>query len=532
MNKKILLFLLIGFTAITRIYFCYDLPFSGDEVGVGILQATGQAVSYNKTFDKTNVGKIVSIDEIKRYIDYSDEYSVRDVLLSLRERFSMHPPFYYVVLHYTIKSFGNDVLVLRSLSIIFSLLSIIVIYQLGKAIFSQSAGLYSALLFAISPYCLQYNVMVRPYPLLTLLGLLSTLQIYLLIKNKSFNYSSIYLYLYILISVIGLYTMYHFVFIIFFQLVFVVLASPKNRNSIFTNLSVFILIFIFFIPWIPSLQQQLSVINGHDYYFHGKFNLFSFIHQVLNSSFCGFFSSVMDGIIIKSIKFLLTFILCIFFLVGCRNALKSKINTLLVISLVFYLLSHFAADWILKTNTLAIEKFQFFLIPTFLLFISSGLSNTSKHFYIKTFFVSLCCLMLIVGSIAACKVKNNFDGPQSIYPMQKLISENSKNSSKRLFVINRMRIREIFTFAHAIKSPADVIIIPDKKTISELVKMNSIKKYDEIYIVGLFVKEWEKIIFTAKRQEFITEILHEYDDIVNREVLLSNRHEITLINHK
>ena len=51
MNKnKILLFLLIGFAAISRIYFSYDLPLSGDEVGVGVLQATGQAINYNKTF--------------------------------------------------------------------------------------------------------------------------------------------------------------------------------------------------------------------------------------------------------------------------------------------------------------------------------------------------------------------------------------------------------------------------------------------------------------------------------------------------
>ncbi len=524
MNKqKILLYLLLVYTAISRIYFAYDLPLSGDEVGVGVLQATGQAINYADT----TFSQVVSIDEIKKYIDYSEDYGIEDTLLSLRDRVAMHPPFYYVVLHYVIKYFGNDILVLRSLSIIFSLLSIIVISQLGKKIFCQSAGLCSALLFATSPYCLQYNVMVRPYPLLTLLSLLSTLQIYSLIKKESFNYSNIYLYLYILTAVIGLYTMYHFIFIIFFQWAFVFLASPKTWNSISKNLSVFVLILILFLPWIPYLQDQLKVVNSGGYYFHGEYELFSIIRSTLYECSFGPIHLLLDGNIIRIIKIVIAFVFCVQFLAGCIYTFNNRINRLLVISLGFYLLSHFAADWMLQSKTLGFAKFRFFLVPVFLLFTSCGIFCTTKRFYTKLFSVLLLCFILMLGSIVVCKTKSNFDGPH-ISPLRKLIRENSRDNDKKLFIINSRSRRQMFTFAHAVNGPGDLVIIPGNKTISELVEINNIEKYGCIYIVGMFDKGRGKSVFADMRQQFINAVLKKYNSI-NKKHLLFKNGEITSI---
>ena len=109
--QKIALFLLIIFATVLRIYFGYDLPLSGDEVGVGVLQATGQAIAYRDYVNATPAG-VFSINEIKKYIDHSENYGVKDVLLSLRYA-GMHPPFYYVVLHYVIKFLNNNTITLR-----------------------------------------------------------------------------------------------------------------------------------------------------------------------------------------------------------------------------------------------------------------------------------------------------------------------------------------------------------------------------------------------------------------------------------
>ena len=122
----LILILIVTYAIVSRVYFAYNLPLSGDEVGVGVLQATGQAVNFQKSLPTENV----PISEIKKYVEYSADKSVRDVLASLRYR-GMHPPFYYLLLHYTIRFFNNDVITLRALSLVFSVLSIVLLFLLG-----------------------------------------------------------------------------------------------------------------------------------------------------------------------------------------------------------------------------------------------------------------------------------------------------------------------------------------------------------------------------------------------------------------
>jgi hypothetical protein len=66
LSKKALLILLLmlAFVIISRVYFAYNLLLSGDEVGVGVLQATGQAISYPGSLPTGNV----PISEIKNIL--------------------------------------------------------------------------------------------------------------------------------------------------------------------------------------------------------------------------------------------------------------------------------------------------------------------------------------------------------------------------------------------------------------------------------------------------------------------------------
>jgi mannosyltransferase len=89
------------------------------------------------------------------------------------------PPLYYVVLHGWMRLFGDSEFSIRFPSLIFGVLSIGLIYQVGLLLFDERKGLIAALLLALSTFHIHYSQDARPYSLTVFLALLS---IYAFIK--------------------------------------------------------------------------------------------------------------------------------------------------------------------------------------------------------------------------------------------------------------------------------------------------------------------------------------------------------------
>jgi len=87
--------------------------------------------------------------------------------------FDNHPPLYFLLLHFMIRLAGQSEFVLRFPSLAFSVLTVPLLYALGKCLFDRRVGLLAALFGAISPLYLWYSHEARMYTMLTFLGLLS-----------------------------------------------------------------------------------------------------------------------------------------------------------------------------------------------------------------------------------------------------------------------------------------------------------------------------------------------------------------------
>ena len=79
-----------------------------------------------------------------------------------------NPPLYYTLLKLWVLFFGESEAALRSLSAVIGILTIPLIYVLGRSLGNQQLGLIAALLLAISPINIQYSQEARGYTLLTL----------------------------------------------------------------------------------------------------------------------------------------------------------------------------------------------------------------------------------------------------------------------------------------------------------------------------------------------------------------------------
>jgi mannosyltransferase len=82
--------------------------------------------------------------------------------------------FYYFSLRYWLH-FGSSEFFVRSLSVLFAIASVPVIYLLGRRLFDSRAGLIAASLLAVNAYHVQYSQDARSYSLMVFLCLLSSL---------------------------------------------------------------------------------------------------------------------------------------------------------------------------------------------------------------------------------------------------------------------------------------------------------------------------------------------------------------------
>ena len=96
-------------------------------------------------------------------------FSIRDAKKNIFE-LSLNRPLYYVLLHFWMR-FGSSEAWLRGLSVIFGLVSVWLIYQLGVRLSNRATGLIGALLLTLSPLVINHTQEVRMYAVSMCLGL-------------------------------------------------------------------------------------------------------------------------------------------------------------------------------------------------------------------------------------------------------------------------------------------------------------------------------------------------------------------------
>ena len=164
------------------------------------------------------------------------------------------PPFYLVLANYWTKLAGLSEAKLRLLSAMFGVISVYVIFLVGKDIFDERVGLVSAFLLSINYLQINYSQEARPYSLGILLTLLS---VYFLLKalnkKKLFYWTA-----YIISSALLIYTHYFGFLILIFEGLFLLLYLREYKNSIKSFLISAVSIFVLYIPWLPVLARLVS----------------------------------------------------------------------------------------------------------------------------------------------------------------------------------------------------------------------------------------------------------------------------------
>lgn len=156
-----------------------------------------------------------------------------------------NPPFYYLFLHFWMK-LGQAEFILRLPSIIFGLLSLCLIYLVSKEIFDHKTAIFSLLLLAASPLHVYYSAEARMYSLWLFLTLVLVYCFLKILKNPK----PIYYLLFILCSLLSLYTHYFSTLVLGSFAFYLVVKRREHPKLINPFILVYTLVFLAFLPWL------------------------------------------------------------------------------------------------------------------------------------------------------------------------------------------------------------------------------------------------------------------------------------------
>jgi uncharacterized membrane protein len=126
----------------------------------------------------------------------------------------IHPPGYYLLLHAWLRAAGDSEFAAAFLSLFFGLLLVALAYHLGRRVFGCRAGLWAALLVALSPYNLWYSQEVRMYTLGAVVGVGLILETLSLLRWDRGSTAWGRLTLYALLAAAALWALYYSAFLL------------------------------------------------------------------------------------------------------------------------------------------------------------------------------------------------------------------------------------------------------------------------------------------------------------------------------
>ena len=295
-----------------------------------------------------------------------------------------HPPLFYFLAHFWLQ-FGRSEPWLRLLPISFGLFNIYLVYKLAKILFANQSLKISnfklkieylaALLLALSPFHIYYSQEFRMYSLLALLG---TLAMYLLVSRR-------YLWLSI-VNALLLYTHYSSIFLILAQTVYVILYARRDLKLFTIH---YLLLTIYYIPWLPQFARQLGSGLNIDNYLPGW-------RQVLSISPVKAFPVIFFKLVAGRISFIskylyglyITFVFAVTFTALAVTRIKKHLLFIWVFVPIFSLLF---TSLILPQN----QPFRvIFVLPGLIILFASACFRYPK------LFLTLILYIFLVGDIA------------------------------------------------------------------------------------------------------------------------------------
>ena len=168
----------------------------------------------------------------------------------------VHPLAYYVLLWGWMRLFGDSLLVVRSLSVLFGIGLVVIVYLLGRDLFTPQIASWMALFTAFSPFQIHYSQEIRMYAMLAFLSICATWALWNAVKTSNKFWWGIYA----LLVALALYT-HNLAGFYLLPLSLTPILSKQWRELRRLILALLVSL-ILYLPWMLQLPAQFSKVQS------------------------------------------------------------------------------------------------------------------------------------------------------------------------------------------------------------------------------------------------------------------------------
>jgi uncharacterized membrane protein len=221
-----------------------------------------------KNYHDLPLDVLFPLQNVPEIFTYQTEVNCHQIAANLANQ-STHPPLFFCGMYKWLGwmlPLGSEWLAkLRSLPVLFGVISIAAIYGVNRLAFNQTSGIIAAFMMAISPFAVYLSQEARHYTMpmflitLALWGLMQIQQDILEQKRLRF----VVVILWSFVNTIGLYVHYFFILALIAEIVtlFLLIYRCEIRNKPQTYLTLIIAIIgilISFLPWLPIMLNHFQ----------------------------------------------------------------------------------------------------------------------------------------------------------------------------------------------------------------------------------------------------------------------------------
>jgi mannosyltransferase len=179
-----------------------------------------------------------------------------------------NPPLYYLLLHYWMALVGQSEFVTRFLSLLFGVISVPIIYQLGRSMGRPKVATLAAALLAVNPFQVWHAQDVRNYTVWPALSMASLVFLLLALREGRRRYWVGYTGL----ALLSIYTHYYDLFVLLFQNLFLLalvvfyrrrkeISRERLRRPVYSWLASQAFLAASFVPWLIYGSSRLTAVT-------------------------------------------------------------------------------------------------------------------------------------------------------------------------------------------------------------------------------------------------------------------------------
>jgi 4-amino-4-deoxy-L-arabinose transferase-like glycosyltransferase len=172
----------------------------------------------------------------------------------------VHPPLWFSSFWAWWHLVGDSEFAGRVYSILLSMMTLSLVYQLGRKWFGAARfGLFAIILLGVNAYFFTYALEIRPYALIMLLSAWSMWAFQRWLTRRTWRTAILYA-----VSVAAMLYVHYFLFVLILaQVIYFVLARP-SRRLLAQGFGAAGLAFLLWLPWLPAVISQMSRLRETD----------------------------------------------------------------------------------------------------------------------------------------------------------------------------------------------------------------------------------------------------------------------------